>query len=70
MQCIVYISFRTSYDAVKKQHYLSVYRQKLVGRFLIKDSKPGENIEAVDNEVKSTVDQMIRTLSELENKSA
>jgi hypothetical protein len=65
----VRVTFRTSYDAVKKQHYLSVYRQKLVGRFLIKDSKPGENIEAVNHAVKSTVDQMIRTLTELENKS-
>jgi len=41
-----------------------------VGRFLIKDSQPGESIDAVNDEVKSIVDQMIRTLSEMEHKSS
>lgn len=59
---------RSSFDAAKKEHWLSVYRQRLVGRFLIKDSLPGQSIDAVNDEVKSTVDKMIRTISEMENK--
>lgn len=66
---LCFVLVRTSYDAEKKQHWLSVYRQRLVGRFLIKDSQPGESIDAVKSDVKATVDQMIRTLSEMENKS-
>lgn len=57
--------FRTSYDAATKQHWLSVYRERLVGRFLIKDSQPGLSSDAVNDEIRSVVDQMIRTLSEM-----
>ena len=60
---------RTSYDAVKKQHWLSVYRQRLVGRFLMKDNLKGRSIDAVNEEVQSIVDHMIRTLSEMETKA-
>lgn len=61
--------FRTSYDAAKKEHWLSVYRQRLVGRFLIKGNLEGRGVDAVNEEVRTTVDKMIRTVSDMERTS-
>ena len=41
-----------------------------MGRFLIKDDQPVQRSDTLNAEVRSIVDKMIRTLSEVENKSA
>ena len=52
---------RTSYDAVTKQHWLSVYRGKLKTRFLLKDSLT--DAATVEDLIARAVDAMIAKLS-------
>jgi len=65
--------YRTSYDTGTKQHWLSVYRQKLLGRFLLRDtsmkkSQTFAQIESSEQEIRRVVDQMIATLSEADSR--
>ena len=53
--------YRTSYDAVTKQHWLSVYRGKLKTRFLLKDSLT--DAATVEDLITRAVDAMIAKLS-------
>mmetsp|Transcript_15540 Transcript_15540/g.26338 ORF Transcript_15540/g.26338 Transcript_15540/m.26338 type:complete len:170 (-) Transcript_15540:125-634(-) len=58
----------TSYDGGTKQHWLSVYRGKVVGRFMIKDSSLLNNNDAeVNDRVRECVDQMIVKLTDIES---
>jgi len=72
----------TSYDAATKQHWLSVYRQKVLGRFLLKDasstSSSSDNINprtfsqielSNRREIQNVVDQMVATLVQNETKT-
>lgn len=52
---------RTSFDAVTKQHWLSVYRGKLKTRFLLKDSLT--DAATVEDLIARAVDAMIAKLS-------
>ena len=62
----------TSYDASRKQHWLSVYRQKLAVKFLLKDH--GRNMEttsihdstAMERAIHSAVDQMVWSINKAE----
>ena len=65
----MFVSFqcRTYYDTSTKQHWLSLYRGKLSGRFLLKDTTahiPGTRLETIERGIQATVDQMIQTLAE------
>ena len=67
-----FFSFRTSYDAARKQHWLSVYRHNLAVRFLLKDH--GRSVErtqvhdssANDRIIHAAVDQMILAVNQME----
>ena len=66
---------RTSYDTATKQHFLSVYRQKLLGRFLLKDTsittnRPMSATESsnAEQQLREVVDKMIATLNEIDAK--
>mmetsp|Transcript_31610 Transcript_31610/g.52169 ORF Transcript_31610/g.52169 Transcript_31610/m.52169 type:complete len:155 (-) Transcript_31610:209-673(-) len=54
----------TSYDGGKKQHWLSVYKDGSLGRFLIKDVLEGGDLSevAVNDHVRSSVDRLIGKL--------
>ena len=62
----------TSYDASSKEHWVSVYRQKLAVRFLLKDH--GRNMEttsihdstAMERAIHSAVDQMVWSINQTE----
>ena len=56
-----YLCNRTSFDAVTKQHWLSVYRGKLKTRFLLKDSLT--DAATVEDLIARAVDAMIAKLS-------
>ena len=62
----------TSYDTAKKQHWLSVYRQKLAVRFLLKDHGKCMNTTKVHDatkseaKIKAAVDQMILSVNQIE----
>lgn len=66
---------RTSYDVATKQHWLSVYRHKLLGRFLLKDTSMtrsqsfAEVGSKADAEIRSVVDDMIATLNKSRSKA-
>jgi len=63
----------TSYDGSKKQHWLSVYKEQLVGRFLLKDTRLEQSVEheeTVNANVRSSVDRMIAKLQELEEQQS
>jgi len=67
---------RTSYDSSTKQHWLSVSRQKLHGRFLLKGARSSDSTNAstyttasseqAEERVKNSVNQLIVALSEME----
>ena len=65
----------TSYDTVRKQHWLSVYHQKLAVRFLLKDHGKCMNTTKVhdatksERRIKAAVDQMILSVNQLEESS-
>ena len=67
---IFYIFFRTSYDAERKQHWLSVHRSNLGMQFLLKDH--GESMKkgvihdsaTMDRQIHEAVDQMIATITQ------
>jgi hypothetical protein len=63
---------RTSYDSSKKQHWLSVYRQKLAVRFLLKDhglamgkNNVHDSIRA-EKDIRLAVDRMVQTVNQAE----
>jgi hypothetical protein len=63
----------TSYDSATKQHWLSVYRGKVIGRFPLKDasiSNPQSFVSVCGSEElnEQAVDQMVETLVDLETK--
>jgi len=68
------LSPRTSYDASRKQHWLSVYRQKLAVRFLLKDngraaaSSKVVDSQQVENQIFAAVDQMISSVNQTDAK--
>ena len=62
------VSFcRTSYDGGTKQHWLSLYKGRVVGRFMIKDSSLGTNDATVNDHVRDCVDQMIVKLNDIDS---
>lgn len=67
----------TSYDSSRKQHWLSIYRQKLAVRFLLKDHggqylKTTEAINSADPNrmIRMAVDQLIATVDQVEDFSS
>jgi hypothetical protein len=64
--------FRTSYDAGTKQHWLSVYRQKLAVRILLKDhgkcmdSTKVHDSTRSEKKIQEAVDRMISSVNQLE----
>ena len=59
----------TSYDAIEKKHWLSVYRQNLAIRFLLKDHGESMNrrvhdSQQIENQIYQAVDQMISTIDQ------
>lgn len=69
---LILFIFRTSYDTAKKQHWLSVYRQKLAVRFLLKDNQmlatQHHDSKITEKKIFSAVDQMISAVNQLEVK--
>lgn len=61
---------RTSYDSATQHHWLSIYRHKLLARFLLKDaSKSPRNTHyryvvssQSEQEIRAAVERMIETL--------
>lgn len=67
-----FLSYRTSYDSSKKQHWLSVYRHKLAVRFLLKDNgqlvaRTGQaDSKRMSSQIHAAVDQMIYSIDQAE----
>ena len=69
---LIFLYDRTSYDASRRQHWLSVYRHKFNGRFLLKQGQPkaagisrnqlASQMKCVDTQIRAVVDQLIRQL--------
>mmetsp|Transcript_4669 Transcript_4669/g.9064 ORF Transcript_4669/g.9064 Transcript_4669/m.9064 type:complete len:81 (+) Transcript_4669:665-907(+) len=60
---------RTSYDAAKKTHWISVYKHELLGRYPLHQ---GEGEWACMSEkmmMRDTVDRMVERISEIDRKS-
>jgi hypothetical protein len=64
------VTVRTSYDSANKQHWLSVYRQKLSVRFLLKEYGPNaprvHDASITQQQIAQAVDQMILAISQNE----
>jgi hypothetical protein len=62
---------RTSYDSAHKQHWLSVYRQKLAIRFLLREHGPNSpkvlDASTTERKVAQAVDQMISAVNQTES---
>lgn len=66
-------TYRTTYEASSKQHWLCVYKGKLVGRFLLKDTSKQDTSMArpksfaemmqTDTKIRQVVDEMVRKVS-------
>ena len=63
--------YRTSYDGAKKQHWLSVYKDGSLGRFLIKDAVEGGGLSetAINDFVRNSVDKLVTNLDTIEDVS-
>lgn len=55
---------RTSYDGSRKHHWLSVYKDGSLDRFLIKDVLEGGDMSemGINNHVRSSVDRLVGKL--------
>ena len=65
---------RTSYDPVRKQHWLSVYRQNLAVRFLLKDHgqavrKSIHDARQTESLILNAVDQMVSAINQADQNS-
>ena len=65
---------RTSYDPVRKQHWLSVYRQNLAVRFLLKDHghatrKANHDSRQTESLILNAVDQMVAAINQADQNS-
>ena len=68
VSCLVCLLHRTTYDSSSKQHWLCVYKGKLVGRFLLKDTnmnrpKSFSHLNEADHNIRRVVDEMVRKVS-------
>ena len=63
--------YRTSYDSSRKQHWLSVYRNKLAVRFLLKDhgqtmKKRLHDSQQTETQIFQALDQMISAVNQMD----
>mmetsp|Transcript_28648 Transcript_28648/g.40214 ORF Transcript_28648/g.40214 Transcript_28648/m.40214 type:complete len:180 (-) Transcript_28648:627-1166(-) len=62
----------TSYDSATKQHWLTLSRESLAGKFLLRDNTkaPSETttLEATEEQVHSAVDKMVKIVNDMEGK--
>jgi len=60
---------RTSYDCSRKQHWLTVYKNGSLGRFLMKDSHQSSSMSEseMNNQVKQSVEKLIEKLDTTQN---
>ena len=64
---------RTSYDPVRKQHWLSVYRQNLAVRFLLKDHgqrKNNHDSRQTESLILNAVDQMVAAINQADHQGS
>jgi len=69
---LLLVTIRTSYDTANKQHWLSVYRQKLACRFLLKDTSMTKSqtfsvVNSADKQIREVTDQMIAAIQDMEH---
>lgn len=60
---------RTSYDAAKKQHWLSVYKHELLGRYPLHQGEGEWACQMEKYMMRTTVDRMVERISEADGKS-
>ena len=60
---------RTSYDAAKKQHWLSVYKHELLGRYPLHQGEGEWACQMEKYMMRTTVDRMVERIAEADCKS-
>mmetsp|Transcript_5675 Transcript_5675/g.7436 ORF Transcript_5675/g.7436 Transcript_5675/m.7436 type:complete len:179 (-) Transcript_5675:62-598(-) len=62
----------TSYDSENKQHWLTLSKESLAGKFLLRDNTKAPSstttLEATEEQVQAAVDKMVKILNEMEGK--